>query len=238
VTGEPSRPGGDLFHPVVTGRMSQAIVDQVRALIRTGELGIGARLPSERDLCERFGVSRVTVREALRILEVNGLIEIRLGAHGGAYVTAPTTGRVGEGITDLLSMSGLSAAEVTEARAVVELGVIPLVVARATDEELADLLALCDEAARARDADTYTVTMSFDFHLQVAAAAHNPAIVMLMQSFREPVLMSLREAQHEGRQGVAEHRAFVEAVRARDAAQAQVIMTDHLQRTARRVQGA
>jgi GntR family transcriptional repressor for pyruvate dehydrogenase complex len=238
VTGEPSRPGDSLFHPVVTGRMSQAIVDQVRALIRTGELGIGARLPSERDLCERFGVSRVTVREALRILEVNGLIEIRLGAHGGAYVTAPTTGRVGEGITDLLSMSGLSAAEVTEARAVVELGVIPLVVARATDDELAGLLALCDEAARARDADTYTVTMSFDFHLQVAASAHNPAIVMLMQSFREPVLMSLREAQHEGRQGVAEHRAFVEAVRARDAAQAQAIMTDHLQRTARRVQGA
>ncbi|MCW2696467.1 MAG: DNA-binding transcriptional regulator, FadR family [Modestobacter sp.] len=238
MTEEPSRSGVDLFQPVVTGRMSQAIVDQVRALIRTGELGIGARLPSERDLCERFGVSRVTVREALRILEVNGLIEIRLGARGGAYVTAPTTGRVGEGITDLLRMSGLSAAEVTEARTVVELGVIPLVVARATDEELAGLLALCDEAARARDAETYTVTMSFDFHLQVAAAAHNPAIVMLMHSFREPVLMSLREAQHEGRQGVAEHRAFVEAVRARDPAQAQAIMTDHLQRTAQRVQGA
>jgi GntR family transcriptional repressor for pyruvate dehydrogenase complex len=237
VTEEPSRSGVDLFQPVITGRMSQAIVDQVRALIRTGELGIGARLPSERQLCERFGVSRVTVREALRILEVNGLIEIRLGAHGGALVTAPTTGRIGEGITDLLSMSGLTAGEVTEARAVVELGVIPLVVARATDQELADLLSLCDEAARARDADTYTVTMSFDFHLQVAAAAHNPAIVMLMDSFREPVLMSLREAQHEGRQGVAEHRAFVEAVRARDAAEAQTIMTAHLQRTARRVQG-
>ncbi|MGY1815125.1 FadR/GntR family transcriptional regulator [Blastococcus sp. SYSU D00820] len=227
----------DLFQPVAVTRVSQAIVDQVRALIRSGELGVGARLPSERELVDRFGVSRVTVREALRVLEANGLIEIRVGSRGGAFVTAPTTGRIGEGITDLLSMSGLSAAEVTEAREVVELGVVPLVCSRATADELDALLAVCDEAARAREAGTYTVEMSFDFHLRVAASAHNPAIVMLMRSFREPVLMSLREAQHEGRQGVEEHRAFVQAVRAGDAALAQRIMADHLQRTARRVAG-
>jgi DNA-binding GntR family transcriptional regulator len=118
---------------------------------------------------------------------------------------------------------------------VVELGVIPLVCERATAEELDELLALCDQAEAAREAGTYTVTMSFDFHLRVAAAAHNPAIVMLMRSFRGPVLMSLREAHHEGRQGVDEHRAFVDAVRARDAARAQRIMSDHLERTAQRV---
>ncbi|TQN40883.1 GntR family transcriptional regulator [Blastococcus colisei] len=227
----------DLFRPVAVGRISQAIVEQVRALIRTGELGIGARLPSERELGERFGVSRVTVREALRVLEASGLIEIRVGSRGGAFVTAPTTRRVGEGITDLLSLSALSAAEVTEAREVFELGIVPLVCERATEGELDELVQLCDEAERARDAGTYTVTMSFDFHLQVAAAAHNPALVMLMRSLREPVLMSLREAQHEGRQGVAEHRTFVEAVRTRDPDRAQRIMADHLQRTARRVAG-
>jgi DNA-binding FadR family transcriptional regulator len=224
-----------MFHPVAVGRVSQLIVDQIRALIRTGELAVGARLPSERELCERFGVSRVTLREALRVLEANGLVRIRVGGHGGAFVTAPTTGRIGEGIADLLSMSALTAAEVTEARAVVELGVIPLVCERATAEELDELLALCDQAEAAREAGTYTVTMSFDFHLRVAAAAHNPAIVMLMRSFRGPVLMSLREAHHEGRQGVDEHRAFVNAVRARDAARAQRIMSDHLERTAQRV---
>ncbi|SOC49502.1 transcriptional regulator, GntR family [Blastococcus aggregatus] len=227
----------DLFQPVAVGRISQAIVHQVRALIRSGELGIGARLPSERELCERFEVSRVTVREALRVLEAGGLIDIRVGARGGAFVTAPTTRRIGEGITDLLSLSALSAVEVTEAREVFELGVVPLVCARATEEELDELVELCNEAERARDAGTYTVTMSFDFHLQIAAAAHNPALVMLMRSLREPVLMSLREAQHEGRQGVAEHRTFVEAVRARDPERAQRIMADHLQRTARRVAG-
>jgi DNA-binding FadR family transcriptional regulator len=238
VTEDPSAQVGDLFHPVAVARVSQAIVGQVRALIRTGELGVGDRLPAERDLCERFGVSRVTVREALRILETNGLIEIRVGSRGGAFVTAPTTRRIGEGITDLLSMSGLSAADVTEARAVLELGVVPLVCERADDRELDELLELCEEAARAREAGTYTVTMSFDFHLRFVAASHNPAIVMLLHSFREPVLMSLREAHHEGRQGVAEHRALVEAIRARDVERAQQVMADHLQRTARRVAGA
>lgn len=226
-----------LFQPVAVGRISEAIVDQVRTLIRTGELGIGARLPSERELGERFAVSRVTVREALRVLEASGLIEIRVGSRGGAFVTAPSTRRVGEGITDLLSLSALSAAEVTEAREVFELGVVPLVCERATDEELDELVELCDEAERARDAGTYTVSMSFEFHLRVAAAAHNPALVMLMRALREPVLMSLREAQHEGRQGVTEHRTFVQAVRARDPQRAQRIMADHLQRTASRVAG-
>lgn len=233
----PGPSNADLFQPVAVGRISQAIVEQVRGLIRTGELGIGARLPSERELGERFGVSRMTVREALRVLEASGLIEIRVGSRGGAFVTAPTTRRIGEGISDLLSLSALSAAEVTEARKVFELGVVPLVCERATEEQLDELVELCDEAERARDAGTYTVTMSFDFHLQVAAAAHNPALVMLMRSLREPVLMSLREAQHEGRQGVAEHRTFVEAVRAREPERAQRIMADHLQRTARRVAG-
>jgi GntR family transcriptional repressor for pyruvate dehydrogenase complex len=227
--------GGALFRPVAVGRVSQAIVDQVRTLIRTGELTIGARLPSERELAARFGVSHVTLREALRVLESNGLVEIRLGARGGAFVTVPTAGHAGAGITDLLSTAALSAVDVTELREVFELGIVPLVCERASDDELDDLLALCDDAERARENGSYTVAMSFDFHLRVAAASHNPAAAMLLQSFREPVLMSLREAHHEGKQGVAEHRAFVDAVRQRDADLARERMRQHLHRTAARL---
>src|SRR5690349_19213105 len=91
----------DLFRPVSVDRVSQVIVDQVKRLMREGKLANGDRLPSERDLCQRFGVSRVTVREALRVLEANGLIEIRVGARGGAFVASPTKERLGEGLADL-----------------------------------------------------------------------------------------------------------------------------------------
>ena len=78
---------GGMFTAVSPNRMSEAIVDQIKTLIRTNRLRPGDRLPSERELCERMGVSRVTVREALRILEAGGLVEIRVGARGGAFVT-------------------------------------------------------------------------------------------------------------------------------------------------------
>lgn len=231
--------GDNLFRAVTLSRMSQVIVEQVRLLLRQGRLRPGDRLPSERELCERFGVSRVTVREALRVLEAGGLVEIRVGARGGAFVTTPTSQQVGAGLADLISLSPLTSAEVTEARLVFELGIVPLVVERATEEDLDDLRRLCDDHAAALDRGDYTMTMSADFHVRVAACTHNAAIEMLVQSFHGPLLMSLLEAQVVaplmGHRGASEHRGFVEAVARRDAAAATEIMRTHLERTAARV---
>jgi GntR family transcriptional repressor for pyruvate dehydrogenase complex len=234
-------PAEGLFKTVSSSRVSQLIVDQIRMLLKEERLQPGDRLPSERELCTQFGVSRVTVREALRSLEASGLVEIRLGARGGAFVTAPSSRRVGEGLADLLSLSPLTATEVTEARLVFELGIVPLIIERATEEDLDALRALCDEHAEAVKQDTYDMEMSADFHTRVAACTHNGAIEMLVQSFHGPLLMSLREAQsiepQMGHRGSKEHRKFVEAIAARDAEAATEIMRTHLQRTASRVKG-
>ncbi|MGW1044721.1 FadR/GntR family transcriptional regulator [Streptomyces sp. NPDC002547] len=234
-------PAEGLFKAVSSSRVSQLIVDQIRMLLKEERLQPGDRLPSERELCTQFGVSRVTVREALRSLEASGLVEIRLGARGGAFVTAPSSRRVGEGLADLLSLSPLTATEVTEARLVFELGIVPLIVERATEEDLDALRALCDEHAEAVKQGTYDMEMSADFHTRVAACTHNGAIEMLVQSFHGPLLMSLREAQsiepQMGHRGSKEHRKFVEAIAARDTEAATEIMRTHLQRTASRVKG-
>ena len=233
-----TRNQSDLFSPVSIGRISEVIITQIRQLIHSGQLLAGARLPSERELCTRFGVSRVTVREALRVLEASGLVEIRVGAHGGAFVTTPTSERVSEGITDLLALSGLTAVEVTEARQLIDLGIVPLVCERATPEDIEDLFALCTDAEEAYERGEYSTKLSTDFHIRLAQAAHNGAISMVVQSFRESILMSLERA-HEvapmGTKGLEEHRAFVEAVRDRDPGRAQEIMADHLRRTLSRV---
>jgi DNA-binding FadR family transcriptional regulator len=231
--------GADLFSAVSVGRVSQVIVDQIRALIRQGRLRPGDRLPSERDLCERFGVSRVTVREALRVLEAGGLIDVRVGARGGAFVTLPTNARLGEGLADLLQLSPLTAAEVTEARMVFELGIVPLVVERATEEDLVALERLCEAQQAALAEERYNMEMSAEFHIRVAASTHNKAVEMLVHSFHGPLLMSLKEAQIAeplmGHRGAREHLDFVHAVRRRDVGEAESIMRTHIDRTATRV---
>jgi GntR family transcriptional repressor for pyruvate dehydrogenase complex len=234
------RDADDLFNPVTLARASQAIVDQIRELIQSGQLRAGERLPSERDLCERFGVSRVTVREALRILEAGGLVTVKVGARGGAYITTPSSDRVGRGIEDYLTMSpSITPAEVTEARLVLELGIVPIVCERATDEDIDDLLALCDKADAAVADGTYTMEMSTEFHLHVARLAHNGAIEMLLGPFSRPMLSSLKAAREAaptmGALGVKEHRRFVHAVRDRDVPKATEVMKGHLERTASRV---
>ncbi|WP_214110848.1 FadR/GntR family transcriptional regulator [Acrocarpospora catenulata] len=229
----------DMFKSVSINRASQIIVDQVKALLRQGRLKPGDRLPSERELCERFGVSRVTVREALRVLEAGGLIEIRVGARGGAFVTSPTSEQIGEGLADLITLSPLTATEVTEARQVFELGIVPLVVERATTEDIAALRDMVRAHQTALDRGEYAMSMSADFHVRVAACTHNPAIEMLVQSFHGPLLMSLLEAQVVaplmGYRGSEEHSAFIDAIATRDVERAMSIMREHLQRTADRV---
>ena len=239
-TAKPSvRAGADLYKVVSSNRMSEAIVEQIRSLIRSETLRPGDRLPSERDLGEQMGVSRVTVREAMRVLEAQGLIEIRVGARGGAIVTTPNSSRLGTRLADLISLSPMTAAEVTEARQVFELGIIPLVIARADEKDIADLRAMVGEHQEALKKGEYNMQMSAAFHVRVAACTHNAAIEMLVHSFHGPLLMSLREAQVAaplmGVRGTNEHRDFVEAVARRDQAKAEEIMRAHLERTAKRV---
>ena len=225
------------FRPVGGGRISEEIVDQVKHAIRSGEIPLGARLPSERELAEVFGVSRVSVRDALRILETNGLIDIRVGARGGAFVTAPPAALVGEGIANMLIMSEASPADVTEARLLFETAIMPLVCRRATAEDLDLLGSICDEQRQALGDGDYPVELSARFHVALAAATHNEAIHLLIESFRGPLLSSLERAKEVapgmGRAGVREHAALVDAIRVKDAERARDIMERHLRRTAR-----
>jgi DNA-binding FadR family transcriptional regulator len=228
-----------VFTPVGNARISTDIVGQVKAAIRDGRLAPGDQLPPERELTARLGVSRVSVRDALRMLEAHGLIEVRVGARGGAFVTAPAPRLVGEGIADMLLLGEVSPADVTEARMVFELGMLELACARATDEDIAALAAICDRAEASLARETHDVSISAEFHTRLAECTHNDALALFAHAFQGPLQSSLEQARAAdpamGRRGLDEHRALVDAIRARDAERARTIMAEHLRRTARRV---
>lgn len=230
-----------LFGPVQTGRVSDRIAERVKEAIRQGHLPVGERLPSERQLTEQLNVSRVTLRDALRILETRGLIEIRVGAQGGAFVTAPNPGLVAEGVTDLLMLSNLSPVEVTEARQTFELALIPLACERADETDIAELKEICDRSRNAVNRDAYDVDLSAEFHIRLARATHNHAIELMASVLHTPLLTSLKRAKslapEMGVRGTKEHRQIVEAIEARDVDAAVAVMTTHLERTAQRLRG-
>ena len=122
---------------------------------------------------------------------------------------------------------------------ILETGIVPLVCERATEEDLADLESICARSEAAITAGDYSMDLSLEFHIRVAQATHNPAVVMLIESFRGPLLMSLQRARDAapemGILGTQEHEKFIEAVRRRDAAAASTIMSEHLERTAHRL---
>jgi DNA-binding FadR family transcriptional regulator len=227
----------DLFEPVSAARISVGIAAQIRAAILEGKLVPGDRLPTERDMTERFGVSRVTVRDALRALETAGLVEIRVGAAGGAFVTAPSAAVVGQGISDMLLLSAVDPDEIAEARLIVELGTVALAVERATDEDIAALREVAEQAARAHERGKYDPALAREFHAQLARAAHNRAVDLIAATFSGPLSMhAVRErepAEWSHARSIDEHTRLVEAIAKRDAELAREIMSEHLRRGTR-----
>jgi GntR family transcriptional regulator, transcriptional repressor for pyruvate dehydrogenase complex len=228
-----------LFSKVSMARASADVVTQIRAAMESGELQAGDRLPPERELAALLGVSRVTVRDALRILEANGLVVVRVGARGGAFVTAPEPVHISEQLTNMLMMSPVTAGDITEARMIFELGALELVCARATAEDLDALKEICDRSEEAVARGSFDVALSAEFHTRLARSAHNLAVELITEAFQEPMLRSLQRAKsidpHMGDPGVFEHRRIVAAIECRDADSAKTIMATHLGRTADRL---
>lgn len=220
---------------------SVEIVRQIKSAIFDGRLTTGDRLPPERELASLFHVSRVTVRDALRTLQANGLLQVRVGAKGGTFITAPKPGQVAESISHMLALAELTAAEVTEARVTLEIGAIPLICERASAQDLADLEAILAEADKALDAGVYDFRHSVAFHVRLAAACHSRATSLMIDALHEPLLRSMvaasAAAPQMGTEGVKEHWQLLAAIREQDVQGAREILAEHLGRTLERVGG-
>jgi DNA-binding FadR family transcriptional regulator len=219
-----------MFTPVRQSRASGEIVSQIERAIFAAELRTGDRLQSERELAEQFGVSRITVRDALRVLEARGLIHVKVGAMGGAFVADANTDRVAESISTYIRLKRMTLSELAEARTVVEAATASLAAQRADAGAVSRLQQSVDAARTLLREPITHADASMDFHVELARAARNEVLEATVEAYRELLVPSIRDLRDDrtGRATQKAHEELVEAVRRRDPDGAREIMLTHL----------
>ncbi|MCL4182815.1 MAG: GntR family transcriptional regulator [Burkholderiaceae bacterium] len=170
------------FRAIRSARAFEEIAAQIRTELSEGRLRVGSRLPSERALSEQFGVSRNTLREALRSLENAGLIRLQKGASGGAFISERSGEAIATGLLDLYHIGAIQPAQLTEARIWLETIIVREACARATPQDIEELnenIRLADEAGKQGRFDL-RARRNLDFHRILARMTGNPIMVVVM----------------------------------------------------------
>jgi DNA-binding FadR family transcriptional regulator len=218
------------FQSIEPRRLYRQIADQIRTLVRSGEFPAGSRLPPERDLAKQLGVSRPSVREALIALEVEGLVEVRIGS--GIYVLASN-----EGAPDLLADIDAPAGpfELLRARYVVEGECAALAAKSAKKHHLQAMEAALAEMEREHEEGVQPLTADRLFHLRIAEATGTGALVHVIKTLWDERMGPLYKQleNHYDTPGLwetamAEHRAVHTAIAGHDPAAAKAAMQRHL----------
>ncbi|OWT63573.1 FadR/GntR family transcriptional regulator [Candidimonas nitroreducens] len=218
------------FSAIAPARAVDEIASQVRDMIAAGALKPGDRLPSERDLSARLRVSRNTLREALRALEHGGIIEMRKGATGGAFVRPGSSGAIVNGMRDLYHLGAITPAELTEARVWLSEVVVRVASDRATEEDFAALEANVDAASKAANFDE-RAKHNREFHIILARATRNPILVITMEGIVEVFAQFIAQIGPSDNTFILpSRRRFIKHLRARDAAAAAAEMSKALVR--------
>jgi GntR family transcriptional regulator, hexuronate regulon transcriptional repressor len=218
--------GSSVASPSDEERLYKNLARTLMLQMTNGKYAVGDRLPAERELAAEHRVSRPTVREAIIALEVQGLIEVRLGS--GAYV------RRLPGAEDAPRFN-VTAFELTEARLVIEGESAALAAMHVTDSELAELDALVRQIADDNQRDQGNEDADRNFHLLIARATRNSAIVgvveelwRLRSSSPASALLYAMARKAKVKPVVEEHRTILRALRARDPGKARAAMRAHL----------
>lgn len=198
--------------------------------MKAGRLRPGDKLPSERDLAERFKVSRPTVREAMRGLSVLGVIEIRHG--GGAFVTELDAADLLKPLNFFLSLSDVSIERLYEARVLIE-GELAALAAKRADETLCAALEklIADQIEVIEDVDAY-LALDSAFHERLAAASDNTFLARAAQSMNVLGIEFRRasaEAGYAQSRSIDDHRRILTALRNREPDAAREAMRAHMQ---------
>ena len=222
-----------MLEPIKRTRLYEEVVERILNQIKKGTLKPGDRLPTERELAEQLNVSRTSIREALRSMEMMGYIESKVGISGGTFIREVTIDDVIEPFTRLLNSyrKQESILQLTEVRIIFESSTAKLAARRRDEEDLKRIeesLAFMDEEIRGGG-----IGLEGDnrFHRTVAQATHNDVLVK-MANMLEGLLADTRRVTLEKpgipEESLEDHKAIYEAIRKKGEKQAELTMKTHL----------
>jgi DNA-binding FadR family transcriptional regulator len=223
------------FDPLQSRRTFEEILARLRDAFRSGQLSQGDRLPAERELAEQFGVSRASVREAIRVLEALGVVTVKPGPDNGALLVADAAGAFRSILEYQLELRGIRIASLVEFRIVLESWSARAAAERAAPGTLERAGRLVGEMAAAELAPAAFQRLDAAFHLEIARASANELLALTLEGARTTTDRVMLEAlsaapDWEATKGrlVGEHAAILQAVARGEATRAADLMTAHI----------
>ena len=217
-------------------RIPEEIVSQVLQLVRDGAIKPGDRLPPERELAQQMNVSRASVREAMRLMDIQGLVIIRPGA--GTFITEDTVEVIVQAFSTLLSGPTGGASDIFEMRLILEPQVVSLAAERASDADIRRMENILLQQETDISNGGTGVEFDSEFHFAIAQATKNSALIAVTQAISDLLSQSRDpsiQSPERSRQSLQSHQLILEAVRSRQSRSAEEAMHQHIADIDRRV---
>lgn len=220
------------LEPITIPKASDILAAQLRDLILSGSVAQGKPLPTERELVAESGLSRSSVREALRVLEVEGLISTRPGRAGGSTVRLPGRASITRTMQLFVRSHAIRLEALLECRIAVEPFMAGLTATNRTEQELKEMQDLHERFTAARDDVALYKRINLDWHLAIARASGNEVLIALMEAVAQPIYEAAayqRVTTEDARaETVKAHGAILRAIERKDAKLAYSRMEKHL----------
>jgi DNA-binding FadR family transcriptional regulator len=221
-----------IFKPLPSKRAFEEISDQIKEGIQHGLLQPGDKLPPERELSRQFNVSRMAVREALRVLEDSGFIYIVKGSNGGAFIKASDSSNVIKSMKTFSVRGGITLEQIIEARLMIEVSSLELLIERITDEELKELqknINTTDQYLREGSFPSYIQT---NFHVILARSLRNPLLETFLATIMNLIVGFFGKGDPDDMEysikNLKDHRRIYHAIARKDLKAAKKILRMHI----------
>jgi GntR family transcriptional regulator, transcriptional repressor for pyruvate dehydrogenase complex len=221
-----------LFEPIVAPKRNFEIIEaSIRREIYNGALVPGQKLPNEFELARQFNVGRSAVREALKVLELSGLLVVRRGYNGGTFVAPPDFEEASEAITLTFQPGNMALNQLLEACQTIETRAAELAASHASDLEISDLEELVQRIEQCVHIPARYLTGIVDFHLAITEMAHNSVYTLALQAMRNNLIQELNRLISDQKLRttiILELQGIWKAISDHDSLQAGQLMRSHL----------